>query len=227
MVLLIAGYVAIRKVGMNSGDIFQNNCPHCQTRSVAFAIEYVRGWWYYLDGDEFEPVRREDTLAVCGFCNKTVLAEFGEEGNFLRVHPSPPEPPENLPETVGRYFEQGVDSLFQNYDAAGAMFRTTLETALKIKFPKTKAINLKDRINKAVEQGNLTSDLAAWAHEIRLGGNDAVHEEPLSEEEAQDLCDFTELVLLYLFTLPEKLARARARREPDIPPPPYEDEIPF
>ena len=117
--------------------------------------------------------------------------------------------------------------MFQNYDAAGAMFRTTLETALKIKFPKTKATNLKNRINKAVEQGNLTSDLAAWAHEIRLGGNDAVHEELLSEEEAQDLRDFTELVLLYLFTLPEKLRRAQTRREPDLPPPQDEDEIPF
>ena len=58
-------------------------------------------------------------------------------------------------------------------------------------------------------------------------GNEAVHDEPLSEEEAQDLCDFTELVLLYLFTLLEKLARARARREPDVPPTPCDDDIPF
>ena len=107
------------------------------------------------------------------------------------------------------------------------MFRTTLEIALKIRFPKTKAKNLNDCINNAVEQGNLTSDLAAWAHEIRLGGNEAVHDEPLSEEEAQDLRDFTELVLLYLFTLPEKLARARTRRELNLPPPQDEDEIPF
>lgn len=80
MVLLLAGCIAIRKVDMNSGDTFQNNCPHCQTRSVAFAIEYVRSWWHYMHGDEFDPVRREATLAVCGFCDKSVLAEFGEEG---------------------------------------------------------------------------------------------------------------------------------------------------
>ena len=212
---------------MNKDEIFQDNCPYCQTRSVAFKIEHVRGWWHYLYGEEFEPVQREDTLAICGHCSKTVLAEFGEENNLLRIYPSPPKPPENLPEVVELYFEQGVDSLFQNYDAAGAMFRTTLETALKIKFPKTKATDLKNRINEAVDQGNLTPDLAAWAHEIRLGGNDAVHDKPLSEEEAQDLRDFTELVLLYLFTLPEKLARAKARREPNPPPPQYEDEIPF
>ena len=144
--------------------------------------------------------------------------------NFVQ---SRAKPPEDIPEVVERYFKQGVDNLFQNYDAAGVMFRTTLEIALKIRFPKTKAKNLNDRINNAVEQGNLTSDLAAWAHEIRLGGNEAVHDEPLSQEEAQDLRDFTELVLLYLFTLPEKLARAKARREPDLPPPQYEDEIPF
>ena len=101
------------------------------------------------------------------------MAEFEDTeyggGVLLGILSSPPQPPEDIPEVVEQYFEQGVDNLFQNYDAAGVMFRTTLEIALKIRFPETKAKNLNNRINKAVEQGNLTSDLAAWAHEIRLG----------------------------------------------------------
>ena len=96
------------------------------------------------------------------------------------------------------------------------MFRKTLETALKQKFPDNEekaSKSLNQRIREAAKQQKLTPDLTAWAHEIRIGGNDAVHEEkPFSEQEAQELRGFTELVLLYLFTLPKMLERARNRR---------------
>ena len=45
---------------------------------------------------------------------------------------------------------------------------------------------------EAAKKQDLTPELAKWAHEIRLGGNDAAHEEELfSEKEAKDLAIFT------------------------------------
>ena len=45
-----------------------------------------------------------------------------------------------------------------------------------------------------------------WAHEIRLGGNEALHEpEDFTREEAERLQTFTELFLTYAFSLPAML----------------------
>ena len=93
------------------------------------------------------------------------------------------------------------------------MFRKTLEIALKQRFS-DEARDLYQRIELAKKQGKLTPDLAEWAHQIRIDGKDAVHDETFSEERAHDLRAFTELILLYLFTLPKMLEDAQARRKP-------------
>ena len=96
-----------------------------------------------------------------------------------------------------------------NWDAAGSMFRKVLDTGLTAKFPNI-AGTLYERIKAAAKQHRLTPDLANWADQIRLDGNDAVHDgKPFSQEDAERLQTFTELVLRYLFTLPGMLDEAR------------------
>ena len=97
------------------------------------------------------------------------------------------------------------------------MFRKTLEAALKNKFPENKEnLSLYDRIGIAKKEGGLTPELAEWAHQIRLDGRVAVHEdEPFSKEEAERLHTFTNLVLQYLFTLPGMLAKAQGELADD------------
>lgn len=99
-------------------------------------------------------------------------------------------------------------------DAAGAMFRKTLETALKEKFPDRGEMSLAKRIATAAEDGDLTPDLAAWADQIRIDGNDAAHDK-ITIGQAQDMQVFTELVLRYLFELPGMLEKARGRTQKD------------
>ena len=102
-----------------------------------------------------------------------------------------------------------MENLPNNYDAAGSMFRSALEAGLKVKFPDIDG-TLYERIKKAAAQQGLTPDLADWAHQIRLDGNDAVHgDEEFSKEDVERLHTFTELVFMYLFTLPGMLAKAR------------------
>ena len=98
-----------------------------------------------------------------------------------------------------------------NWDAAGAMFREALDIAMKEKFPDIPdTLNLFARINKAAEQHALTPDLAEWTHHIRIEGNKAVHDKgPYQEGEARQLEAFTDMVLRYLFTLPEMLKERR------------------
>lgn len=50
--------------------------------------------------------------------------------------------------------------------------------------------------------------MGLWAHEVRLGGNEAAHEdEPFSKEDAESLRNFIENFLTYAFTLPSAVKR--------------------
>ena len=90
-----------------------------------------------------------------------------------------------------------------------ACFAKPLDTGLKAKFPEIKG-TLYERIEEAAKQHKLTPDMVEWAHEIRLEGNNAVHEDkPFSKDEAEHLFAFTHLVFLYLFTLPGRLEEAQ------------------
>ena len=194
-------------------SVFTADCPHCGTRSVAFTIrgEVDLGDYYW------------DTFATCGKCGRGIIATFevlsGEPPTRAhlsnpRIVPQRPHAgaPSGTPTPVENYFTQARESLHDGRpDAAGLMYRKTLEAALKDKFPDLNSTdNLKARINAAKEQNGITPDMADWAHQIRLGGNDAAHEEePFSREEADALDKFTELLLRYLFELPGMLQAAR------------------
>ena len=98
------------------------------------------------------------------------------------------------------------------------MFRKVLDVALKDKFPEIEG-TLNKRIKKAEEQQGLTPELADWSHQIRLEGNEAAHgEEPFSEDDARRLATFTELVPLYLYTLPGMLKEARGSGDDNAAP---------
>lgn len=206
-------------------SVFRADCPYCYTRSVAFEI---------TGGPELEGHRALwDVLAFCARCDRGVVATFempGTDGpeamnpgvlpDPVAIFPSPPktEVPEHTPKNVGNYFRQGRESLVSgNWDAAGVMYRKALETCLKQKFPQyNRNDSLYKRIERAEMDGALTKDLAEWGHQIRILGNDAGHEEePFARHDAQELDRFTEMLLLYLYTLPGWLSAAREGSEED------------
>ena len=157
-------------------SVFKADCPHCGTRSVAFTISSERQ-------APSETHFHWETLAVCGNCDRGILANFEStthngpkellnhhELEFLRdegylggpeTYPSTTsdEAPSHVPQNVKRFYEQGVDNLQKNWDASGSMFRKALEAALKNKFPDVKG-DLYHRIEGAKKAGGLTAALA-------------------------------------------------------------------
>ena len=132
---------------------------------------------------------------------------------LISISPTLPksDAPEFTPDNVARFFKQGKDNVSAgNWDAAGAMFRKALESGLKKKFPDIKGTP-RQRIDKAAKQHKLTPELAEWAHQIRDLGNDAVHEEEFTEEEAKAMAAFTDLLLQYIFTMPGRLQAERMK----------------
>jgi hypothetical protein len=124
--------------------------------------------------------------------------------------------PADVPLNIATFYEQGVRALKAgHWDAAGAMFRKTLDVSTKALDPEGRTATLYKRINALVHDGALTPAMGDWSHEIRLDGNDAVHsEDPETEEDASGLQRFVEAFLTYSFTLPAMVAANRAKREP-------------
>lgn len=86
------------------------------------------------------------------------------------------------------------------------MFRRAIDVGTKLLSDEINAWKLDKRIDALANAGLITKDLQAWAHKIRLEGNDAIHEldEP-NKDQAAELERFTELVLTYLYTLPARV----------------------
>ena len=203
---------------------FPHDCPHCATQRASFEVVA-----------EYRPPAFADHIHAfvrCGVCGQAAVAVFLPLGQrvdqkaFNLVHhlpghpddvrldaffppPATPEAPDHLPPNVGTYFLEAAANVKTGPNAAGAMLRKSIDVALKHVAPEAKG-NLVGRIDKAAKLGKITPELADWAHHVRLEGNDAVHgDDPFTPEEAKALCKFTELVLMYLFTLPGMLEERR------------------
>ncbi|WP_143256060.1 DUF4145 domain-containing protein [Altererythrobacter xiamenensis] len=127
--------------------------------------------------------------------------------------------PENLPKNVENFYLQGLESLrAERWDAAGAMFRKSLDVGTKLISPELKSESLFSRINTLVERHLLTEAMGQWSHEIRIDGNGAVHDElPETESDANAIQKFTEAFLRYAFTLPSMVAQNRSKRDEKSP----------
>jgi hypothetical protein len=58
----------------------------------------------------------------------------------------------------------------------------------------------------------LPEDLAALLDNLREDGNDGAHDGTLTKDDAEDALDFTQILLQRLYTNPERLRLAEARR---------------
>lgn len=139
--------------------------------------------------------------------------------------PAPITLPEYLPDNIRTVFKGAADNLRIHstgpkgedrcvWDGAAMLCRKALEMSCKILGPDFSG-GLEKRINMLAERSLITRQLAEWAHEIRIDGNFAAHElEPVTEAFAKELFNFTEIFLMYVFTLPGMLA-ARRFQKPD------------
>ena len=74
--------------------------------------------------------------------------------------------------------------------------------------------SLYNRIDEAQKSHLITSEMAAWAHEVRLDANDQRHADedaPLpTSAEAEKTIEFTKALAQFLFVLPASVTRGRA-----------------
>ena len=190
------------------------DCPHCHTKSVSFT--------------SYAEIKKPNTAIYvtafyCVNCYGAYISEINthkayttphsEKGDIKQVNglhlleeyplSEKTKSPEHLPNNINKFFLQSANSLKSgNLDASSMMSRKVLEVAVKNLNPEG-AGSLYKRIEKLFELGKITEDLKDWAHIIRDDGNEASHEEePVTEEFANELLSFTEMFIMYTFTMP-------------------------
>ena len=198
----------------------KRDCPHCHTKNTAFLAfgEYTKSGSnvyttaFYCSGC-FSGVIAEIKLTA-GQSPLQYHGDIDENPNqhILKLYPKPQETkiPKNLPANINRFFMQASDSFkASSFDASSMMSRKTLEVAVKTLEP-TATGNLYKRIESLAKQNLITPDLKDWAHIIRDDGNTAAHEEdPVTKEHAEELLAFTEMFLMYTFTMPSMVKEKR------------------
>lgn len=93
------------------------------------------------------------------------------------------------------------------------MYRRAMETGLRIRYPEVNG-SLFQRIEQLVASRELPAAMGEWAHEVRLGGNGAAHdEEGVTPEDVKAIRGFTDTLLRYIFTLPEEIRLRREARQ--------------
>ncbi len=132
-----------------------------------------------------------------------------------------PELDEAIPANIASIFKQGATCRrLQMADAAGAMFRKTIDVATKAVFEtdprlaeKRPAEALRVRIKALGQFKVLEEDIVELADVVAVDGNDAVHEvDPYTAEEAEALEDLTLDLLDRMFVKPARIAAVRAKQ---------------
>ena len=128
--------------------------------------------------------------------------------------------PAHVPDDIAKNYNEAAASVrHQLYTPAGGTFRKALERATLALAPQPVSKSFRDkmllqRIESLRSQQVITDGLCELAEEIRVLGNAAAHDDDdLSKEEAEQLQEFTELFLIYAFTLPARVKSARAADE--------------
>ena len=76
--------------------------------------------------------------------------------------------------------------------------------------------NLMEKIDALAEAGKISEHMRDAAHEIRFAGNEVAHgdlaEEPITADDAKDVLDLMDAILLRVYQEPAQVEQVRERR---------------
>ncbi|MCI0707705.1 MAG: DUF4145 domain-containing protein [Ignavibacteriae bacterium] len=128
------------------------------------------------------------------------------------MYPSAQIADQVIPNPARSYLQQSIDSL---HAPAGAVMLAASAVDSMLKVKGLKEGSLYSRIDRAASDHLITTEMAQWAHEVRLDANDQRHAddaEPLpGEDEARKCINFALALADFLFVLPAKVERGRTK----------------
>lgn len=113
--------------------------------------------------------------------------------------------PDSTPERAAKFFIEAKDNFQRGrFETAVMLCRKVLDISTReILGDESKKEQLSQRISMLFAKGKITEQMKDWAHIVRMDSNGAIHsDEEFDEEDATQLINFTEVFMLYAFTLP-------------------------
>lgn len=191
-------------------------CRNCGRTTIFVLSESVNG--------DYEYVHKTGLLKI----DKSLNNFVDIEGHISPKDSAAFAPPEFLPKDIEAVFREGATCLAVGcYNAAGTMFRLCVDLATRSMLPAEDepGLNAKTRRDLGLrlpwlfETGRLPTSLKELSSCIKEDGNDGAHAGTLTEPDADDLLDFTSVLLERIYTEPERLRVAKKRRDARRAPP--------
>jgi len=183
-----------------------DRCPHCNVDHPNFTM--------CADFDTTNSEGRDKRrwrAYTCMRCGGVVTASAVEPGKpVIKLFPEAGGVDDALPERSRSYLQQAVQTI---HAPAGAVMLAASAVDAMLKNKSYTEGSLYTRINKAAKDHLITSDMAAWAHEVRLDANDQRHSDTEAalptEEDARRAVEFAKALGQFLFVLPARVTRGR------------------
>lgn len=187
-------------------QLLLDRCPHCGVDRPHLA-QVSR----FVTNDHASSNPRTWAAYACARCGGvTVGWQVQNDGNakVQEMFPSGQEVDEALPERAKQYLSQALNSI--NAPAGAVMLTASAVDAML----KTKGYtdgSLYSRIDKAATDHVITSEMAQWAHDVRLDANDQRHADesaPMpSPADARHVVSFAMALGQFMFVLPSRVRR--------------------
>ena|ERR1039457_516312 len=174
-------------------------CPHCGAEKIGFTITCE------TIASSPPPMHvRYQSMLICTACEGAVVGVFDRSGGVIYPQnsstpgncpadprkfqwqltatypkPEPSKCPMYTPPELKRLFLQASNALKRgDPDASGAMSRKVVDVSTQLLLAEQSKDygTINARIEALAANGTLTPDLKDWAHQVRLGGNDASHD---------------------------------------------------
>ena len=131
-------------------------------------------------------------------------------------------PPAHVPEIIEKVFREAATCIATEcYNAAATMFRLCIDLATRDLLPPDRDAEpnahtrrtLGLRLPWLFDNGKLPESLRELSHCVKEDGNDGAHAGTIEREDAEDLLDFTVVLLDQMYTQPKRVELAAQRRE--------------
>lgn len=193
-----------------------DRCPHCNVARPHLLKRLSLNTADFRNGNKRLWVFYE--CRTCGGVVMTVSPNDVTYSIITTIWPAVETVSDVIPERAHTYLEQAISS---RHAPAGATMLAASAVDAMLKAKGLTDGSLYSRINKAASDHLITSEMAIWAHEVRLEANDQRHADEdttlPSLEDADRVIMFARTLADFLFVLPDQVRRGRAGTE-EAPP---------
>lgn len=208
----------------------KRDCPHCGSQSMTFTVP----WSTSLPGQN----KAYSAVGICGGCGYPVAMLIAhpvastyphlsgadiEQDRFgiLRIWPQAPKP--EIPRHMDSDLQKKLLEAEKSFNAhintgAAGLYRSVVDITTKFQL-REKGLpeggTLDARLTRLSENHVIPRAVADWGHEVRVVGNEGLHEGPVVDRtDAEMIRNFALTYLRYAFELPGDIKERREIKPP-------------